>query len=30
MELGDFYGRIGGKIVGQEGKELHRKTDRIN
>jgi hypothetical protein len=30
MELGNFYGRVGGRIVGPEGDKLHRKTNRVN
>jgi len=30
MELEGSYGRTGGRIVGPTGKELHRKTNRVN
>jgi hypothetical protein len=32
VELGDSYGRIGGRISAPKGKikELHRKTNRVN
>jgi hypothetical protein len=31
MELGNSYGRIGGRITDPKGgQELHRKTNRVN
>jgi hypothetical protein len=30
MELGDYSGRIGGRIVDLKRKKLHRKTNRVN
>jgi hypothetical protein len=30
MELGNSYGRTEGRVAVPRGKELHRKTNRVN